>query len=105
MSTKRNLSSMSKKRMQTVVVSSNEKMVRVRPLRPVIVSTRIGMIGKMPFLRGVSTLGVFSHGNSVLDEYMLGNNYVDMVRDWQCVGCDMRAAIADWKKTIRYGEK
>lgn len=98
MSTKRNLSSVSKKRMPTVVVSSNDNMMRVAPLRPLILSTRIGMIGRMPFLKGISTLGISSCGNSVLDEYMLGNDHVDMARDWLCVGRDMRAAIADWKK-------
>lgn len=105
MSTKRNLSSLSKKRMPAVVVSSNDKVVRANPLLPVVVSTRISVVCRMPFLRGISTLGVSSRRNSVLDGYMRGNDYVDMARDWQCVGNDMRAAITGWKKATRYGKE
>ena len=93
---------MSKKRMPTVVVSSNDKMVRVLPLRPIIMSTGIDLMGRMPFLRGISTLGFSSPGNTLLDEYMRGNDYVDMARDWQCVGRDIRIAIAGWKKAKQY---
>lgn len=105
MSAKRNLSSLSKKRMPAVVVSSNDKVVRVSPLRPVVVSTRISVGCRMPFLKGISTLGISSRRNLVLDEYMRGNDYVDMARDWQCVGNDMRAVIAGWKDATRYGKK
>ena len=105
MSTKRNLSSISKKRMPAVVVSSNDKIAGVSPLRPVVVSTRISVVSRMPFLRGLSTLGFSTRRNLLLDEYMRGNDYVDMARDWQCVGNDMRVAIAGWEKATRYGKE
>lgn len=104
MSTKRNLSSMSKKRMQTVAVSSNDKIVQVSPHRPIVASTRISLVCRMPFLKGISTFGISPQRNPVLEKYMRSNDYADMARDWQCVGNDIRTAIGGWSEATRHGK-
>ena len=53
---------------------------------------------KFSFLRGISTIGITPRKNSVLDEYMRSNDYLDMMSDWQSVGNDMRWVIGKWKK-------
>lgn len=60
----------------------------------VIISTRM-RISRHPYLKGFSSLSGLSDSKSVLNEYMRGNDYTDMLRDWQCVGHDMRIAISE----------
>lgn len=54
------------------------------------------------FVRGISTIGVMPDRSRFLRDYMRGNSYLDMLKDWQCVGSDMRTSMEIAR--MRYGK-
>lgn len=72
-----------------VVISTNARAVKVKKIRS--------------FSRGLSTIGIMPKRSRFLRDYMRGSDYLDMLRDWQCVGHDIQTSVEIVK--VKYGKE
>ena len=50
-------------------------------------------VTRRPFIEGLRSLGSLGGDNSLLNDYLKGNNVSDLRKDWETVGSDMRKVL------------